>query len=270
MDKEDIRNIIKKKTGRIAKLGNAIEKDFETENIHKFRVEVKRLRSFLRLTATVKGNKEIKLPHKFKELYDICGLIREAQLEQKKIEELQLQLPAYSSKLQRQWDEQEKAWKKQYSKHIIDKLEDRLTDHAFNEVKPDVLLKFFNAHCKNIQKLNRNSPDNEDIHSMRKQIKDMLYNTKFAEEEWKDAYKEIADKPLKEMDQLSDSLGDYNDLRIMLDHFEEFAEDSTQEEEQKALLNLCDKKGKMLQNKKEHLIKAIDKFIENMMLVKTA
>jgi len=158
MDKSVVREILKGKNKKIAKLGNAVQKDLAPENIHKFRVEIKRLRSFLRLLAADKSYKEIKLPKKLKKLYDICGTIREAQLEQKKIAEIKLVLPAYAAHLSLQINKQRKIWASHYDKDGINKLKKKIQDSKIPELSPDALHLFICDSLLNIKKTVQGNP----------------------------------------------------------------------------------------------------------------
>src|SRR4051812_1838451 len=72
--------MIAKKSEDIAMYAKAIDPDFDKKDIHKFRVSVKALRAFLALQRVVDGRGKVQLPKKFKQLYDIAGSVREAQL----------------------------------------------------------------------------------------------------------------------------------------------------------------------------------------------
>jgi CHAD domain-containing protein len=265
MEQEDIRKIIKKKTLRIAKLASAIDKGFDPEDVHKFRVEVKRLRSFLRLLSANNKEKKIKLPGKFKRLYYICGEIREAQLEQKRMQELKLHFPAYAVHLSAQVKYQRNLWEQTYKKSIAAGLNKKIKDSKPGKLADGKLLLFFKDHCDNIRDLAKGAISDENIHSIRKQVKDMLYNTKFAEEEWKGAYKKIAKLPLKELDKISDSLGAYNDTRIWLDHFESYAPANLGVEEKTAIAELCRKERISLQANKKKILQSVRNLAKNMM-----
>ena len=262
MDKGEIRKILLQKSGKIAKLSSAVAKDFEPETLHKFRVEVKRLRSFLRLLATKGKQKEMRLPGKLKRLYDTAGIIRGLQLEQQKIKELKLQLPAYGMHLASQMQHQKRAWKHHYSKSFTDKLDKNIKEAKLDKIPAAILLQFLCGHSKSIGLLCKGSPADEDIHSIRKQLKDMLYNAKFVELKWSAAYKRIANLPLKELDELSESLGSYNDKRVWLEHFESYKPIDLSEQERAVIATFCGAERKLLQAKKKLLLRSVRRFVK--------
>jgi len=268
MDKDDIRKILQKKIKLIANLGATISKGFDGDNIHKFRVEVKRLRSFLRLLSTNK-KKEIKLPKTFKHLYDVAGIIREIQLEEQKIRELKLHLPSYSMHLVSQMQYQKSIWLQDYKARVVNSLYKRIDAHKFNKIGPEVLLQFMRDHFDTIVQLNKIAATDNDIHSIRKQAKDVLYNIKFTELEWKDGYKHIKHLPLNELDKLSDSLGDYNDTRIRLEHFESYHPNHLLKEEKNTLVSLRKEERKLLQSRKKQIVRSVKKFTKDVLRADT-
>jgi len=91
--KETIR-IIRKKFEKLNRIYRSMIIHFDPEDIHDFRVEVKKLKAFLRLTgitgaasgnASGKELARLRLPRKLRELYRITGNIRNLQLQQQHI-----------------------------------------------------------------------------------------------------------------------------------------------------------------------------------------
>jgi len=99
---------------------------------------------------------------------------------------------------------------------------------------------------------------------MRKLVKDMLYNAKFAEENWEAAFLKIKKMPLGELDKLSDKLGAYNDARIMLDHFSSFSAATMYKEERDTLNLFCAKEKIALESNKKLLLTQIRRFVKTM------
>jgi CHAD domain-containing protein len=54
--------------------------NFATEDIHQFRIEVKKLRAFLHAIKT-----ELKLPRRLRKFYDSIGIVRNLELQQQRI-----------------------------------------------------------------------------------------------------------------------------------------------------------------------------------------
>jgi len=73
-----LKHIITKRFTALEKGVKEINKDFDKDAIHAFRVQVKKLRTFLQL-------QDLKLPGKVKKVYAAAGQIREIQLQLKQI-----------------------------------------------------------------------------------------------------------------------------------------------------------------------------------------
>jgi len=262
MKKDTVEKILSDKAEKLKKLSEAVAPKFAEEDIHQFRVEVKRLRSFLRLLS-IDRKKEFKLPKRFKKLYDICGEIREMQLEQKRLKKLNANLPSYFTYMEDHVNKQKQLWEKHYSKKTLDKLKEKLADLDISNADPKLMLEFIDKKLKELKEINEGEPNNEQIHAHRKQVKDMLYNIKLAEKEWKKGFETISKLPVKELDALSDTIGNYNDERIILDHLIAFSTSpDIQPTEQQRLFDFCSEEMKKQILKKRKLQDAIRKFVK--------
>lgn len=87
MEKNALKAIITARLKKMQKFGEEIKMHFRDEDIHKFRVEVKKLRAFLRLIALgIKNPKDLKLPKKLKEINTTAGAIRDIHLHLRRME----------------------------------------------------------------------------------------------------------------------------------------------------------------------------------------
>lgn len=263
MKRDAIEKILRAKTDKLEKLATSIAPKFKEEDIHQFRVEVKRLRSFLRLLS-INKKKELKIPKKFKKLYDILGEIREMQLEQKRLKELNANLPSYFICMEDTIDKQKLLWEKHYSKKTIDSLKEKLISLNVDDIDPELLIDFISKRIKDLKAINEGEPNNEQIHTHRKDVKDMLYNIKLAEKEWKKGFEAIGKLSIKELDALSDVIGNYNDERIILDHLISFSQSpQVPAEEQQKLFDFCSREMKKQILKKRTLQDEIKKFVKS-------
>lgn len=262
MKKEKVADILDDKVKKLTKLSADIAPQFEKEAIHNFRVEVKRLRSFLRLLS-IHQKEEYKLPKRFKKLYDILGIIREMQLEQKKLQELNAELPTYFRYIDDTITRQKQLWKKHYKHKALTALKEKLDELNLTTLRPKDLFQFIEQRINELRKINEGEPGNEQIHTYRKQIKDILYNIKLAEKDWKKGLEAIGTLSATELDKLSDVIGNYNDERIMLDYLIAFStEAKISAKEQKRLLDFCSEEMKKQILKKRKLQQAIKKFLK--------
>jgi CHAD domain-containing protein len=261
MEREEMQEILRRKTAKIAKLCEGIEPDFDAEKIHAFRTQVKKLRSLLRLINTGDGNAQIKIPKKFKRLYRIAGAIRDAQVEATRLAEWEAKLPIYSGNLINIIHRQKEEWKKHYSKDVLAQFEEKITNKYFKALSAGALEHLFQDRISGINELAaKKTPTNDQVHSMRKHVKDMMYNARFAEKKWGKAYKHIEHYPLSAIQDLSDKIGEYNDARIMLDHLQSFSSPDMPKEERDTLARLIAEKAKQQHAEKKGALDEVHKF----------
>lgn len=264
MKDEKIKAIIKEKVNQITEYSEKINRDFDKDTIHNFRVVVKSLRSFLRLLRLHTSESKLKLPGKFKRLYHITGAIRDAQLELEKIIKNKLPLPAYTEKLYLVIRTQKNEWKKNYSKNILRKLHARLSGIKYDALHPTVLEEFINTRLMGIDKLSKcKLPTDNQVHSVRKHVKDILYTAKIADKEWKAAHKQVKDLPLKQLDDIADKIGDYHDERINFEHLMGFASKMMTPAEKNTITSICNNDVPALTKKKKSITALIKNFVAN-------
>src|SRR5215472_18248673 len=80
MKEEEIVDIVEKSFRTLDKLCHKILKEFDAQDIHDFRVEVKKIRAFLRLLGIKKEEGEPLIPKLLKTFYGYVGTIRNIQL----------------------------------------------------------------------------------------------------------------------------------------------------------------------------------------------
>ena len=255
MKQEKIKAIIKKKVKEITFLCEDINDSFDKETIHNFRVAVKSLRSFLRLQRMFIHKPGLKMPKKFKRLYHIAGTIREAQLEIERFEGKEQELSHYLDNLHQILAEGKKEWKNHYSGGVLRKLDNKLAGFKYKTMHPDILKRFFSDRMNVIDTItNKKTPTDTQVHNARKKIKDLLYTSKLAGKKWKAAHKQIEDIPVKQLDNLANMMGDYNDERITLDHLNAFSSQDMGEDEKNMMKHLKSKETKKLSGKKKSII----------------
>ncbi len=85
MKRPQIAKIIRRKYAGINLALDDTIRHFNAGPIHTFRVEVKSLRAFLRLVATIEECRGLKLPRRLHQFYRIIGVIRSLQIQQERI-----------------------------------------------------------------------------------------------------------------------------------------------------------------------------------------
>jgi len=228
MDRGKIKELIHGHTQKLARHAEAIDKGFDEEEIHAFRVEVKKLRALLRLLEVHYDHIPTRFSQKFRDLYHISGHLRDAQLMHKGWDEKGLPpLPPLKEWLGKEIKKYEKAWKKQNEETSVGDFKERLQEMDYGHVDTDDLLLFFARRLNYIKRGVMNEPLNdEELHSIRKKLKDMQYVEKLCAGEWGKGLETIGIFPIKKIQETADIAGKYNDLRISLEILAGFETDN--------------------------------------------
>jgi CHAD domain-containing protein len=203
---------------------SVIEHKMDEEAIHQFRVEYKKLRAVLRLLSTLPAKQvRIKPAKKLKQLYTICGEIRDLQLEQKRIEkasENSKQIKAHCRTLQHSIKELKPQLKKQLDKDPVSISRKKTERHLPDEFSLHDFRRFARLQWADIKNILRSGISNDDqLHTIRKHFKDLYYNLKIydgAEYQLlqKNVLRKMKDDEVKD---LLDQLGDFQDRSTSLE-----------------------------------------------------
>ena len=262
MKQDKIKKTLGEKLRELTNLGKNAGVDFDEELIHDFRVVVKSLRSFLRLLSMAGDNSQIKIHGKFKQLYHISGSIREAQLELGKLTNKQSAIPAYTDSLHQKIDREKIEWNTHYAKKIFDELRDQLIRQEYNSLSPVVLVSFIDTKMTAIHELcNLKTLTDDQVHTIRKLAKDIIYITKLAREQWSAGFAQIDALQMKPLEQIADIIGGYNDDRIILDHLRSFQSEKMANEEKSTLENLYSEESMRLKKTKKKTLAFVRKYI---------
>ncbi|MBN9385567.1 MAG: CHAD domain-containing protein [Chitinophagaceae bacterium] len=224
MEQERMDAVIRQQYEKCVQLGRALAEGFGMEDIHDFRVETKRFRALLRLTA-VAGHSPIKpkLPNNLKVYYAMTGELRNIQLQKKALEDAAVRLhlgpPAkclavlddrigmteHMIKLylgaSNPLGREKTQWHDHISAHAAD---------AANEAFIAGKIKTFTLPGGG------DLPDNEQLHTIRKAMKDLLYA-------WPYFSKENIERAIpkglpsrKHLETCARELGDLHDIIVQL------------------------------------------------------
>lgn len=216
--------------------GFTIAPEYDEENIHGFRVAVKKLRALLRLSEA--GGAEVpELPKKFRQLYRLSGDIRDAQLMTHKAQKAEPPVPEYVDWLQGRNEEAQQAFSDFYTPEILAKVEKRLKKMTPLALSVSVVQNFFADRMADVKTiLAGGAPTEEELHDIRKKVKDLQYISKTVKDLWPEGLEAagIAEM-LKPLEKLSEHAGDFNDRHNALLSLEAFMEEKGETEGTKAL-----------------------------------
>lgn len=223
MKQEDASDYIDKRLKQMRKHYNALLKDFDLDEIHEFRLAYKKMRAFNRLkNAGLPKDVQIKIGSKIKAIYQATGLIRNHQLHETRMHDLakDLMVPIPGEYIANLENEKQKLKTdvKAKSRLIVFKqfqlkMQDG-TNQSINEtsIKNFIVQKQFEL----IQILAITSFTDNDFHSVRKMLKDILYNYSWVNGNGHQIGRgSLSD--IKNVESLTVKLGDFHDLCIAID-----------------------------------------------------
>ena len=230
---------------RVNKHAREIEKDFNEETIHLFRVDIKKLRAFLRmLRLEAEEPHELKFPAVFKKMYSLAGKIRDRQLLLKRLEETKKisgdRLHKTISSFKQELEELTKKKDEILSKKEVEEIEEKIKKHIPAKVHATLIKKFFLQKSGVIKEIiAKADKKDKELHSLRKNLKDIIYVISIFRVKFKTAFHILPwDRAeLKKAEDLSHTLGLFNDSYIALS-FLKPAEIKKGDQEEKELLLL--------------------------------
>lgn len=256
MKSGEIINVFDKRFKKVKKQYNNLLDDFEIEEIHGFRLEMKKLRAFIRLINTnIPGYRKIKIEGKIKSFYKTTGNIRNLQLHQQRVSHLcdnmLLEKPVqYSQLLHNEENRQKKKAGQLADKILFDHFRKKIIDLVPDKVKAKSVQAFVIQKQRTLLELIF-LLDYSDValHEIRKVLKDLLYDWKYISSHAPAAlpgyftYK-------KNIEVFTDKLGKFHDLCIALYFLKPVYIDKIVDEKEKKVLlilkrQLEDTKGEM-------------------------
>lgn len=219
MKKKQLQKII---SGRLRKINGYcknIRKNFDDASIHQFRVEVKKLRALLRLVALeLKHPQKLKLPNKLKTVYAVAGEIRDTQLHLKRIaaaiEKKDGQPDAYNKLLQQKINKKKKQLAKLLSRRFFPAVKRKIVSRLPAALNPETAIQFVQQKMTSLTVSITAEPDDEALHTIRKHLKDLMYDVNPPEDDIKNALPPdlVSKEQLQSVKHLTDQLGEFNDL----------------------------------------------------------
>ncbi|MDP4261291.1 MAG: CHAD domain-containing protein [Bacteroidota bacterium] len=209
---------------RLDKYMEKMKKDFNEESIHLFRVEVKKLRAFLRmLRPGMEDPGLLKFPRPFKKMYAIAGKIRDRQLCLKRMNEYDQGNDNRSMDTIQGWEKEieELTGKKDdfLSKGELAEVEEKIIKQVPVIVGDALLKNFFSQKLGAIrQVISGGRYRDAELHSIRKSIKDITYINGIFRDDFKTPLPFLRwnKSEVKKAEDLAHTLGLFNDSCIAL------------------------------------------------------
>lgn len=245
MKQGKLKKIVDKRISGIQQSSRKIIAGRKNDDVHGFRVAFKKYRAFVRLLDEPKNDKEISLPLKLKRFYRYAGALRDKQLYCEQMNSKSgISNPGFTKALPLEI----KTRRKILIRHIHDFSFQKFREAAENKLPEKVTAKsigkYFRKKINKIDKLSSNIDTDESIHSVRKCMKDLLYNAK-ALKHFRVA-RAVLEKE-KKYEGIMEMIGSYNDVRISLSFLrKDISKNSNSKEELQFVKNeLLKKKGQL-------------------------
>jgi CHAD domain-containing protein len=205
-------------------------KDFDEEDIHKMRVEVKKIKAafhFLQFVDADLKDDELK---KLKKIFREAGELRELQLLTEAIRKFRgLQHKDDKKSLLDFLKEEEKKSKKKFHREFQksgNETLDKLKKVMFRkrEITDDDEVRYFqNMLAIILELMGRDSLADEEYHEVRKKLKELKYNLSFASDRSKQIVEDVFSE--KELTELEEVLGTWHDQVIIISRLKKIAEE---------------------------------------------
>ena len=187
MNQEQIKHITNNHYRKLQKYFKHIIPDYDTETIHQFRLTYKKLRAFLRMLSQQQDTSgEIKMSKKLKNVYNLSGAIRDLQLQQQRILEATKQIlkkpQSYLSLLQKEIDNLEPELSEVFLEEPVKESKRKTNASIPDEFPLSSFRNFVQQKWATIYTIIVSGYFSDDnIHTIRKGLKDLFYNLKILE-----------------------------------------------------------------------------------------
>ncbi|PWT75443.1 MAG: hypothetical protein C5B59_08985 [Bacteroidetes bacterium] len=214
-NEKDIIHHIHRQFATLAELANKSTVSFNKIQVHRFRVQTKKLRAFLRLLqANPSQKKKLKIPRKIKKIYEVAGEIRNIQNHRSWIHDYfqNKKIPkTYLAMLRKKLDENKQEMRDKSHGEIFFNKERKEIIHRLARIKDQSCIDtFFEEKKQTIGTILAEEKSDAVLHALRKTLKDLDYNKKWLSQssefnEWKSEFV---------MKDLIDLLGSHQDFTI--------------------------------------------------------
>jgi HlyD family secretion protein len=182
MNQEQVKHTINSHYRKLKKWSKKMEENFEVEAIHEFRVEYKKLRAFLRMLS-MQLSITIKISKKLEKAYRIAGSIRDLQLQQQRITEATHEEPkkplAYLSLLDIETNKLKPELSELLLGNTVSESRKRTDLSVLSDVPANSFQEFAKQKWKAVHSIIASGDFCDDnIHAIRKHLKDISYNFK--------------------------------------------------------------------------------------------
>lgn len=239
MKRPALEEVIDKHISSIQKYCDRLPGSFDQEDIHDLRVDYKKIRAFIRLLQLEKDTGELHIPHKLRAVYQTGGKVRDLQLFLLELNTLPV-VTAIPNSIVR-WHKQLFAYKEQLVSAIekvsFKKLRAGITGELPHELHGDTVKKFLHYKVAAIHIILLAASDEQDLHGIRKELKDVIYNMRIFENDW-DIPFPVSGWDENMLNEMASQLGDFNDRCLAISLLQSGYSEDIHENEKEILQQL--------------------------------
>lgn len=259
MKRQAMEDVVDKYMRDIEKCSNRLPGSFDTEDNHDLRVAYKKIRAFLRLLQLESNAGDLRIPAGLKALYHSAGNVRDIQLFLEEINRspVAADLPSfvncYNQKLFTYKEEAVEAIEAAHLKKITHSIKKKLP----HQLQDDTVRKFSRRKVAAIHILLLAVDNETDLHSIRKQLKDIIYTIRIYEHDWGVPFPAVAWKSEKELNDMASTLGDFNDRCLAVSLLQSECSDTCNIEERRSLFHLQKNWTQQKEEQKQQLLQQV-------------
>nr|WP_242696267.1 CHAD domain-containing protein [Longitalea luteola] len=259
MKRQALEEVIVRHTDRIEWHSDRLPGSFDQEDIHDLRVDYKRLRAFLRLLQLEKDAGNLQVPSKLRSLYHHCGKVRDLQLFLVELHALPVaaELPVCISR----WKQQLFTYKEETVRAIEEmrfkKMVNNLLKELPRQLRNETIIQFVHQKVAAIHIILLAAEQEDDLHTMRKEIKDLIYNIRIFENDWGIPFPVSGWQSEKALSDMASRLGDFNDQCIAISLLQSGYSANCHEEEKLALQELHNSWQQEKESRQQQLLQQV-------------
>jgi CHAD domain-containing protein len=260
MKGKELEKVTDKYVRSLEKYCRNIPGSFTIEDIHDLRVDYKRLRAFIRLCREEAHTQHLQLPDTLRDVYQAAGEVRDNQLFIAKIivfAKVQYALPTFTKCLQQQLFKAKEQLVKKIEKVDFEKLRKSLKEELPPVLHDAAIRQFVNRKVASIHILFLAAEREEDLHEVRKNVKDLLHVDRVFENDWGIAFPFPAWKNEKPANEMAEKLGDFNDECLTLGFLENDCAKNIPAEECDRIAAWKNMQGQQVETDKKKLLQEI-------------
>lgn len=233
MKKQKLAKVVRSYGKIIADNSRKIPGGFDMDLIHDLRVAYKKLRAFLRLMQ--EEERSLQIPDDLKLLYRSCGTVRDLQLVIERLNDQKEKIPHFIKGLHHELFTAKELLVLHIEDVPVRKAVKEIEEGLPDELTEEMVRQFIQRKVATIHVLLLTLEHEEELHAIRKALKDLVYVKKtlvhelgfnYPFDEWRNDDK---------LEKLTTRLGDLNDQHIALSFFDAKRMDEAPNEEQLVL-----------------------------------